>query len=201
MTRATRSPTTTVSTVATPGQAHALSIPAASSWNGTLRRIAAPKSKEQLVITTSALITLKVCKSLVVYNTPFHMLYIADGCFEENAAYPENDITKDFPSDLQECQDKCKKKEDCRVFTWTEGVETRREKGVCIYKISKRKTGKVLRDGDKRAGVLRMQPGAPAQRKVSGSVRNEENQHVWCRGKPFFEIHRLTPLFQCWSLL
>ena len=114
------------------------------------------------------------------------MLVITDGCFEENAAYPKNYITKDFPSDLQECQDKCKKKIDCRVFTWNEGIATQREMGVCKYKTSKRKTGKVLRDGDKRPGVLRMQPGAPAQRLVSGSVRNEENQLVWCKGKHRF---------------
>ena len=71
VTRATPSPTTTDFTVATPGQAPALSIPAVSSWNGTLRRIAALKSIEQVVNTKSALITLKVCKFLVVYNTPF----------------------------------------------------------------------------------------------------------------------------------
>ena len=115
------------------------------------------------------------------------MLYISDGCFEENAAYPENDIGYDYPSDLQECQDKCKKKEDCRVFTWTEGVVTQRERGICKYKASKRKKGAVLRDGDKKPGAKPFeQPGTRAQRKVSGSVRNEENQRVWCKGKTLF---------------
>ena len=117
------------------------------------------------------------------------MLVITDGCFEENAAYPENDITSDFPIDLQECQDQCKKKQDCRVFTWTEFS--------CKFKTSKRKTGKVSRDGaiagDKVPGVQWLEPGGPSQRIVSGSVRNEENQPVWCKGKTCFEIH-LTSL-------
>ena len=137
--------------------------------------------------TKSALITLKVCEFPNVYHTQFLILFIKDGCFEENAAYPENDMkTSDYPSDLQTCQDKCKKKKECRVFTWTEGLVTQKEKGSCLYKTSKRKTGKVSKDGDKLPGVQVMQPGAPAQRKVSGSVRNEENQLVWCKGKHRF---------------
>ena len=125
------------------------------------------------------------------------MLVITDGCFEENAAYPENDITSDFPIDLQECQDQCKKKQDCRVFTWTEGLAIHKERGSCKFKTSKRKTGKVSRyvaiAGDKVPGVQWLEPGGPSQRIVSGSVRNEENQPVWCKGKICFKIH-LTSL-------
>ena len=112
------------------------------------------------------------------------MLQISDGCFEVNAAYPMNDIGSDL-MDLQECQDSCKKKPNCRVFTWTEGVVTQRERGVCKWKSSKRKTGQVLKGGDKLPSVLRQVPGASAQLKVSGSVRNEKDEHVLCRGKIF----------------
>ena len=127
---------------------------------------------------------MKVCRILDVYNTQFFILLISDGCFEVNAAYPENDIGSDL-MDLQECQDSCKKKPNCRSFTWTEGYVTQRERGVCIWKSSKRKTGQVSRDGDKLPSVLRQVQGSSAQRKVSGSVRNERDQHVWCRGKTF----------------
>ena len=113
------------------------------------------------------------------------MLVITDGCFEVNAAYPENDFSAAvYPSDLQQCQNNCKKKQECRVFTWTEGLDPQKKNGVCKYKTSKRKKGKVLRDGDKK----------PERRKVSGSVRNEENQQVWCKGtQSCFKIH-LTSL-------
>ena len=133
------------------------------------------------------------------------MLYTTDGCFEVNAAYPNNDIRK-VSTDLQGCQDGCKRINNCRVFTWTgASLETQNEWGTCRYKFSKRKNAEQMsRDKkayDKRPLLRRgSHPGSPATYKVSGTVRTEENQPVWCEGKTCFKLH-LTSLLQCLSPL
>ena len=61
-TRATPSPTTRVPTAAAPGQMPACWTHAAPSWNGIHLSTAAPRSKENLANTRSALISLKASK-------------------------------------------------------------------------------------------------------------------------------------------
>ena len=101
---------------------------------------------------------------------PF-ILFITDGCFEVSAAYPLNDFGSKISS-LQDCQNNCKKNKRCKVFTWTES-ELKDNTGKCNYKSSKRKKGQEVRDGD----------NLPKKGKVSGTVRNENDQPVLCKGK------------------
>ena len=95
---------------------------------------------------------------------------VTAGCFEVSAAYPLKDIEWDYSS-LQDCQNNCKQKEMCKVFTWTESAH-KGNPGACNYKRSKRKKGQEMRDGD----------NLPQRGKVSGTVRNEDNLPVLCEG-------------------
>ena len=91
-----------------------------------------------------------------------------------SAAYPLNDIEWDYRS-LQDCQNNCKQKEGCKAFTWTKSVD-KDNSGACNYKNSKRKEKgerQEMKDGDNH----------PKKGKVSGTVRNENDQPVLCKGK------------------